>query len=183
MALPATLLGCSKGNYFEDERICIHIFNRQIQLPEPLFERYKNAPSRTASRNYFQIGLPELMVCTTTKRFVDMVQYFWPISRQEFQELQKLIFVRFKISEITSQSDVNEFSKYLYDEKEILHSKSINNAIIFTLNDYTKYWSTDLIDLWRKSSIEEFVIFKDPARAPYLCEYPSLQKGFKRPPP
>ena len=56
-------------------------------------------------------------------------------------------------------------------------------ALILTLNDYTRYWSSHVITRWRNSTVKELVIFKDPTRAPYLCDYQALQKGFKRPPP
>ena len=66
------------------------------------------------------------------------------------------------------------------EEKEKEDTKS---AIIFTYNDMTKYFASEIISQWQGFGIEELVLFKDPSKPPYLCSYPSLQKGFKRPPP
>ncbi len=112
-----------------------------------------------------------------------MFQYFWPITQEEFQKIHGVISVKFEKSEITGKADIDAFSNYLEEQRSSLHAKDTKSAIILTLNDYTKYWSSHLIALWQNSKVEEFVIFKDPTRAPYLCDFPSLQKGFKRPPP
>jgi hypothetical protein len=90
---------------------------------------------------------------------------------------------RFSKSELTGKGDVVDFSKYLEDHRDALSMRDKKTAIIFTLNDFTKYYTSDLVELWRNYGIKEFVLFKDPSRSPYLCSYPALQKGFKRPPP
>jgi hypothetical protein len=118
MAFPATLLGCSSKDHFEDARVCIHIFNSSFNRPE-----------------------------------------------------------------ITGRKDIDELTSYLQEQKISIRSKSTNMALVLTFNEYTKYWVAHLFETWRNAGIGEFVIFKDPSRAPYLCDYPSLQKGFKRPPP
>ncbi len=183
MAFPATLLGCSCKDHFEDERVCIHIFNSTISLPQPLLERPKNIPARSERGSFFQIGIPELILCTATTSFLDLFQYFWPITRKEFEQWRGLISVMFNKSEITGQKDIDELTRYLQEQKISIRSKSMKMALVLTFNDYTKYWIAHLIETWRNAGIDEFVIFKDPTRAPYLCDYPSLQKGFKRPPP
>jgi hypothetical protein len=70
---------------------------------------------------------------------------------------------------------------------ENIHSESKGDlkktAIIFTLNNFTRYFIADILNLWQAFGVNEFVLFKDPSKPPYLCSYPSLQKGFKKPPP
>jgi hypothetical protein len=93
VALPAALLGFSGRDYFNDELVCIHVYNMNGDIPEPLLARYDMIPPRPKKGSY------------------------------------------------------------------------------------------SLVDLCRNGDIEELIIIKNPARAPYLCSYPSLQKGFKKPPP
>jgi hypothetical protein len=56
-------------------------------------------------------------------------------------------------------------------------------AVILTLNDYTLHATPRLVDICRAEAVDEIVIFKDPSKPPYLCSYPSQQKGFKKKPP
>ncbi len=182
LALPATLFDFSSKDNFDDERVCVHVFNQTIALPKPVLARSRNIPDRPKRGSLFQIGIPELILCTKTISFLNMFQYFWPISRKEFQQCQASFSVVFKKAEITGQQDLDELARHLREQQERLKSPIANKAIILTFNDYTKYWCSHLIKLWQNSSIEEFVIFKDPTKSPYLCDYPSLQKGFKRPP-
>jgi hypothetical protein len=183
MAIPATLIGCSKKNLSEDERVCIHIFNKDIAIPKPLLKQYKNIPDRSRKSGFFQIGLAELLLCTTTSSFIDIFQYFWPISKEDLKRFHQSISVKFEKSKIIGRKDIDDFLMYLREHQESIQSEGVNYAIILTFNDYTKYWSSCLIEGWRNSGIKEFVISKDPTISPYLCIYPSLQKGFKRPPP
>ena len=75
------------------------------------------------------------------------------------------------------------FSRYLENNWNGSKKEGAKSAIIFTYNDMTKYFASEIISLWHNFGIIEFVLFKNPSKAPYLCSYPSLQKGFKRPPP
>jgi hypothetical protein len=111
-----------------------------------------------------------------------MFQYFWPITQGEFKKMNAEISIQYSKLEITNIQDIKDLSKYLKDHESKWKSKDNSSAVIFTFNDFTKYFSGDLIALWKSSNINELVVFKNPARSPYLCDFSSLQKGFKRPP-
>lgn len=183
MAFPLSFLHCSKSDVFSDERVCIHVFNLEITIPEPLLQGYQEVPKRKEFENFFNVGIAELLVCTTTSRFLDMFQYFWPITKNEFKRIDAEISIQFSKFKFRGIQDIKECSQYLTDHASRDRSKDIGSAILFTFNDYTKILSSNLINVWQRSMINELVIFKDPAKAPYLCDYLSLQKGFKRPPP
>lgn len=168
---------------FDDEHVCIHIFTSEILIPKPLLKSYRRVPRRSKRGRLFQVGIPELLVCTTTTGFLNVFQYFWPVSRDEMRYLEEQISVQFEKGEMTGRGDIGDLARYLRTQGDELRSGSGTSAVVLTLNDHTRYWSSDVIPLWRESGIEEFVVFKDPRRAPYLCDYSSLQKGFKRPPP
>jgi hypothetical protein len=57
------------------------------------------------------------------------------------------------------------------------------STVVLTMNEYTRYWASNVATAAREASVSELVIFKDPSVPPYLCEHEALQKGFKRPPP
>jgi hypothetical protein len=183
MSLPASGLGCGSKDVFDKEHVCVHVFTPDIKIPEPLLERYEDIPARSPMTNLFNIGIPEILLCTTTSSFLQMFQYFWPITREEFQRVHGMISPKFEKPEIIGKADIDAVSKYLEEHRSSLYSKDTKSAILFTFNDYTKYWSAHLVALWQNSNVPELVIFKNPAHAPYLCDFPSLQKGFKRPPP
>lgn len=183
LVLPATLIGCKNRDVFDEELVCVHVFHPECKMPEPLLAVYDYIPRRCKLRDLFQLGIPELILCTTSTDFLSLFQYFWPVTRYEFQRIDGLISARFSKSELSGTGDVVDFSKYLEDHRDALSMRDKKTAIIFTLNDFTKYYTSDLVELWWNYGIKEFVLFKDPSRSPYLCSYPALQKGFKRPPP
>jgi hypothetical protein len=181
--LPAALLGCYDKDVFDEELVCVHVFQPGHEIPRPLLAVYDDIPTRSKLRDLFQLGIPELILCTTSTDFLSLFQYFWPVTRYEFQRIDGLISARFSKSELTGKGDVVDFTKYLENHRDELAMRDKKTAIIFTFNDFTKYYTPDLVELWRNYGIKEFVLFKDPSRSPYLCSYPALQKGFKRPPP
>jgi hypothetical protein len=174
---------CGPRDVFDDEHVCIHVFNSNTLVPKPLLKSYRRVPGRPKRGRLFRVGIPELLVCTTTSGFLNLFQYFWPVSRDEFRYLQEQISVQFEKGEITGRGDIDDLARYLRTQGDELRPGSAESAVVLTLNDYTRYWSSDVIALWRESAVEEFVVIKDPRRAPYLCDYPSPQKGFKRTPP
>jgi len=181
---PVSLL-CSqdgKSDNFDKERVCAHVFQPGFKIPDPLLAQHENVPSRDEFRKLFKIGIPELLICKTPTRFLNIFQYFWPITRDEFNRLQRSIKVLFKKTEIVDKKDVDEFAAFLQAQNDSNRSTGTTLAVVFTLNDYTRYWSANLVQLWQNSNVEEFVVFKDPTKSPFLCDYPSLQKGFKKPP-
>jgi hypothetical protein len=114
---------------------------------------------------------------------LDLFQYFWPVSQQEFQSMQAAIEVKLASTKIFSYQEIEQLSQYLDRNPRLSAFKDLNSAVFLTLNDYTKHWVSEIIHMCRSRHITEFVIFKDPSMPPYLCSYPAQQKGFKRPPP
>ena len=183
MLLPATALKCGRDDAFAEEGVCVHVYNHEIALPEPLLRRYGQIPTRGKHRKLFQIGIPELLICATPASLLTSFQYFWPLTHDEFQHAQRRITVRFQRTELASKEDTDKLQMYLRDYSNKLRSNEEKSALLAVLNDYTKYWVADVLEIWRESLIDEVVIFKDPTQTPYLCDYPALQKGFKRSPP
>ena len=186
MILPASAFGFrSEGSQdaFDKELVCVHIFQPGFKIPDPLWERYNFIPVRGNPSDLFNLKIPELLLCRTDKRFLSILEYFWPIERAEFNDALRKVTVKYEKVKITEKSDISEFSGLL----ESIHAETKRNikktAVIFTLNEFTRYFAADILNLWQTYGINEFVLFKDPSKPPYLCSYPSLQKGFKRPPP
>ena len=183
MLIPATLLGFREKDSFDEELVCVHIFQPTFQIPEPLLTQYRTIPTRDKLNNLFQVGIPELLLCTTEIKFLSIFQYFWPITRSEFQSSYKQISIEYNKLELNEKKDILDFSRYLESNWNGSKKEDTKSAIIFTYNDMTKYFASEIISQWQGFGIKELVLFKDPSKAPYLCSYPSLQKGFKRPPP
>lgn len=182
-AYGAAVMGCRrKGDRFAQELVCIHILHPAEFVPAPLMEKTTPTSARGAAGDYFSVGLPELIICTTRTRLLDLFQYFWPFSRDDFAHLQESIDIRYYKPVIRGAADIEDFAKYVRDHKSEL-SEKVESAVIFTFNDFTRHWTPDLIAACRQVGVQEFVVFKDPSRPPYLCDYPAKQKGFKRPPP
>jgi len=186
MILPVSVLGFrSKGakDAFDKELVCVHIFQQGFKIPEPLWEQHASIPVRRAHSDLFNLQIPELIICETEKNFLSIFEYFWPIERSEFNDTLRKVSVEYEKLKISGKSDVSEFSRYLENINAETERNIKNTAIVFTLNDFTRYFVADYLNLWRTFGIDEFVLFKDPSEYPYLCSYQSLQKGFKRPPP
>ena len=184
IALPANFFGFWARNYFDEELVCVHVYDLAQALPEPLLQRSNQIEKRFKNKEYFQIGLPELILCRTKMKLIDMFSYFWPVSRPEIKRLQGSITIEFKKPVIEDINDLADFQKILENLNDASQDEKGSLALILTLNNYTKHMCPLLMDICHNSGgIEELVIFKDPSRPPYLCTYPSQQKGFKRPPP
>jgi len=183
MLIPATLLGFREKDSFDEELVCVHIFQPALRIPEPLLTQYRTIPTRDKLKKLFQVGIPELLLCTTEIKFLSIFQYFWPITRSEFQSSYKQISIEYNKLELNEKKDILDFSRYLESNWNESKKEDTKSAIIFTYNDMTKYFASEIISQWQGFGIKELVLFKDPSKAPYLCSYPSLQKGFKRPPP
>jgi len=182
-SIPAALVSSSGLDIFADERICVHVYGLNSPIPAPLLKQQATPPARRNSKQYFQSGLPELILCTSRVRFLDLFEYFWPLSPEQIQRMQEVTEVKLAEPEIRSSRAVEEFSRCLGENDLPSGSPLSSSAVVLTLNDYTMYWASEITQLSRTRNIAELVIFKDPARPPYLCSYPAQQKGFKRPPP
>ena len=184
IAFPATLFGFNTRDYFDKELVCVHVYDPSQDLPEPLLAQSYKFGQRSSGTEYFQIGLPELILCRTEMKLLEMFQYFWPVTRPEVKRLQgwvKIIYKQPVMEDIVDK--ITDFQKILEEQNNLRQSKKGALAVILTLNDYTKNACPHLIEICRTNKIEELIIFKDPSRPPYLCSHPSQQKGFKRPPP
>ena len=183
IALPATLFGFKSRDNFDRELVCVHVYNPAQVLPEPLLIQSSEIGQRRPNKKYFQIGLAELILCRTEMKLLDMFQYFWPVSRPEVKRLRGSIKILFEKPVIEGVNSLIDFQKIVEKQNNLRPGKKEALVVILTLNDYTKYGCALIADICRSNGIDEFVIFKDPSRPPYLCSYPSQQKGFKRPPP
>lgn len=183
LALPAALSGFKPRDYFDRELVCVHVYDPNQDLPEPLLAQPRKLDQRSSGAEYFQIGVPELILCLTKIRLLELFQYFWPVTGSEVKELQgsvEIIHTQPVVENIRATADLQEI---LEKQNKLRQGQKRGLAVIFTLNDRTKYGCPHLIEVCRKNRIDELIIFKDPSVPPYLCSYPSQQKGFKRPPP
>ena len=183
VVLPTALFGYRVIDYFDEELVCAHVYGLSQNLPGPLLESNENAQRRIEGGAYFQIGLPELIVCRTEIRLLDIFEYFWPITRPEIQRFQTSSKALYSLPVVEHVDQLAELETALNRIKATQKSRQGSLAVILTLNDYTRNACRRLVDICREKGVEEIVIFKDPSRPPYLCSYPARQKGFKKKPP
>jgi hypothetical protein len=183
VVLPTALFGYRLIDYFDRELVCAHVYGLSRNLPGPLLESNENAERRIEGVAYFQIGLPELIVCRTETRLLDIFEYFWPITRPEIQRFQASSTALYSLPVVEHADQLAELEKALNRIKATQKSQQGSLAVILTLNDYTRNACRRLVDICREKGVGEIVIFKDPSRPPYLCSYPAQQKGFKKKPP
>ncbi len=183
-AVPSlTLMAQEKEDIFQQERICVHVYNPKQSVPDPLMERRPAPGRRSSSRKYFHAGISELLMCTSSARLLNLFPYFWPVSRPEFRQLQESISIQFEKPTVSDAGDIDQLKKYLGERRSSLPREAANVAVIFTYNDYTRFFTPILIDVCKTGAVHELLIIKDPTKAPYLCDHPSTQKGFRKPPP
>jgi hypothetical protein len=181
-ALSVGSLGCRRGDSIARERVCVHVLDPLGSVPDPLLERRRHATVKSAANRLFELGLPELLLCTTKVRFLEMFPYFWPLTRDEVDRFRRTVTVRFERATLTGPDDVEALVKTLRDHGEGWRVPGMTSAVILTLNDASIGWADAVVAASRDARIEELVVFKDPSVPPYLCDYPALQKGFRRPP-
>lgn len=182
-ACMAGWLGCRAEDWFDRELVCIHIFGPQDSIPAPLLESVPRRPRRRREQECFGIGLPELIACTTPRPLLELFQYFWPFSREDFRQLERSITIEFEIALLGDAGEVEEWKRSLRERRRVLQKEGKNLAVLFTLNAFTRGWAPELIAACRSAAVDEIAVFKDPSQPPYLCDFASRQKGFKRPPP
>ena len=88
VVLPTALFGYKLIDYFDQELVCVHVYGLSQDLPEPLLADNETSEKRIEGETYFQIGLPELILCRTEIRLLDIFAYFWPVTRPEIQRFQ-----------------------------------------------------------------------------------------------
>ena len=183
VVLPTALFGYKLIDYFDEELVCVHVYALSQNLPDPLLERNQESEKRIEGGAYFQIGLPELILCRTEIRLLDIFAYFWPITRPEIQRFQNSSKVLFSLPIIEQVDQLAGLETALNQTGEKQKSQKGSLAVILTLNSYTRNACRQLVNICRQKGVEELIIFKDPSKPPYLCSYPSQQKGFKKKPP
>ena len=183
VVLPTALCGYKITNYLDEELACVHVYEFSQNLPAPLLDINSKSVKRIEGGPYFQIGLPELILCRTEIRLLKIFAYFWPITRPEIHRFQNSSKVLFRLPVIENVDQVAELGTTLSRTGKKQKAPEGSLAVILTLNDYTRNVSRRFIDICRGREVDEFVIFKDPSKPPYLCSYPSQQKGFKKKPP
>lgn len=183
VVLPTALFGYKLIDYFDEELVCAHVYALSQDLPDPLLEINEESEKRIEGESCFQIGLPELFLCRAQIRFLDIFAYFWPITQPEIQRFQNSSKVLFSLPVIEHIDQLAGLETALNRTGEKQKNKKGSLAVILTLNRYTRNACHRLVHICRQKGVEEMVIFKDPSKPPYLCSYPSLQKGFKKKPP
>ena len=178
VVLPTALFGYSVIDYFDDELVCVHVYALSQKLPAPLLENNEIHEGRIEGRACFQIGLPELILCRTEIQLLDIFAYFWPLTRPEIQRFRDSSTVLFTLPVVEHVDQLAGLEGAL---EQIGKKGSL--AVILTLNRYTRNACHRLVKICRDKGVGEMVIFKNPSRPPYLCSYPSQQKGFKKKPP
>ena len=181
--LPTAFFGYKLIDYFDEELVCVHVYALSNNLPDPLLQINEESIERIEGGSYFQIGLPELILCRTEIRLLDIFAYFWPITRPEIQRFQNSSKMLFSLPVVEQIDQLAGLETALNRAGEKQKSQKGPLAVILTLNSYTRYACHRLVNLCRQKGVEEIVIFKDPSKPPYLCSYPSQQKGFKKKPP
>ena len=178
----SALLGCSSKNLFKRERVCVHVYRPQQFVPKPLLELSGGlVPKR--KEELFSIGIPELIVCSFSHSLVETFQYVWPLTEDEFRTFEQSMVIEWAVDKIKGAEDIAKFRDHFQASGGPKRSASGNKIVAFTLNAYTQYWIPEVASICCESGADELVVFKDPTVSPYLCDHPSLQKGFKREPP
>jgi|GEM_PF-1144437 len=183
VVLPTALIGFRVIDYFADELVCVHVYDLSQDLPEPLMQRNEKSENRIESGSYFQIGLPELILCRSELRMLDIFTYFWPVTRPEIQRFRNSSKVLYRLPTIERLDQLAGLETALKRSAENRTPPEGSLAVVLTLNDYTRNACPRVMNICRDKGVAEMVIFKDPSRPPYLCNYPSQQKGFKKKPP
>ena len=183
VVLPTALFGYNVIDYFDEELVCVHVYELAQNLPDPLLESYQKSEKRIQGGSYFQIGLPELILCRTEIQLLDIFAYFWPVTRPEIQRFQNSSKVLYNLPVVEHVDQIAGLETALNQINEKYKAQKESLAVILTLNSYTRNACHRLVNISRQKGVAEMVIFKDPSKPPYLCSYPSQQKGFKKKPP
>lgn len=177
----AAFLGCSRKNVFKRERVCVHVYRPQQFVPDPLIEPSGKTPPER-KEGLFSIGIPELILCSMSHSLVETFQYFWPLTEDEFRAFEQSMVIEWAIDKIKGAEDMVQFRSQFQVSDSPSQPASAKKIVVFTLNAYTQHWVGEAASICRESGVKELVVFKDPTVWPYLCDHPSLQKGFRRRP-
>lgn len=173
--------GSRRGDSIGRERVCAHVYRPSVYIPPPLLSYDRPVAS---TRSSFQIGIPELVLCRARRGFTELFPYFWPLERAEFEALKRSISVEWSSPELSDQGAVSSFRERLEALGRTLSSPSptLQTSVVLTYTQSTLPWVFGVAEACRSLKASELLVFKDPTVAPYLCELPRLQKGFRREP-
>jgi hypothetical protein len=163
----------------ERERVCVHVYPPALEIPGALLGPDGSVPE-VRPRNLLDSGLPEFFLCATGVSFRDLFPYFWPPLEAEFKRLEGSMELLFSIGKLSGPLDAAAIERRLADIPAPPPGKLVVAA--FTYNEFTRFLSGRLLRAARSSRVSETVIFKDPTVAPYLCDFPAVQRKFRRSP-
>ena len=183
VAVPAVAVGWKQIDFFDQQLVCVHVYDPSQELPAPLLEPATAPGGRSPAQELFHAGLPELVLCRSNTRFLDLYPYFWPISSEDVNRMKRSLAVLYQKQKVTGLTDVDRLQAAFAVRQRPGKEAPIFFAVVFTLNDATEAAAAAVVRACRRMQVDELVIFKDPSRPPYLCTFATEQKGFKRPPP
>lgn len=177
-ALPTLGIACRRQSPDERDRVCAHVYPATLELPKPLLESEPWGP-HARTEGLFDSGLPEFFLCTSRISFREVFPYFWPPLESEFQRLDASVRVIFSVPALSGAGDIASIKHHL-----LAASVLPGNLLVaaFTYNDFTRGLARDVFTAARAAKVAEIVVFKDPTVAPYLCEFPAVQRRFRREP-
>lgn len=177
-ALIALLAGarCSRGDRFARQLVCNHIFELNEPLPPPLLSAAASDDELRPAAAEFDIGLPELMACTTTTRFLEVFRTFWPVRRADIERLRAAVTVAFELPAVRAPRDVEAFAAALAGLRRRTPRGAPRIVAVFTLHGETRRFMPPIARAALDGGAEELILFKDPSIPPYFCDYPARQE-------
>ncbi len=170
--------GCRRTDAVARERVCAHVYRPEVYLPPPLLAYDQPIAS---TREALRLGIPELILCTLSRSLLDLFPYLWPLTREQFQALQRELVMQWSSPFLADDLTATAFLRRL----QLLRSAAppgVHTAVVLTFSQSTVPWAFRITAACRQFKVSELLVFKDPSVAPYLCDLPGLQRGFSRPP-
>ena len=175
LALLATP-GCIRGGRFARKLVCNHIFELNETPPAPLLAAAASAGELRPAAAEFDIGLPELMLCTTKTRFLDVFRTFWPVWRTDIERLRRSVAIAFQLPVVRAEHDVETFAAALAALRRATPRGETRLVAVFTLHGETRPLLPPVARAAIDGGAEELILFKDPSIPPYFCDYPARQE-------
>jgi hypothetical protein len=180
LLLAAPVVGCGrKRDPFAEQCVCIHVFEAGDPLPSPLLRAPRVLAELKPAPRDFDVGLPDLMVCSTRIRFLDLFRTFWPFTLARREELRRQAAVAYRVPAVRTADDVARLAAFLRAERGRLAVEGARVAVVFVLHGGNRGLLPGVVRAARGAAADEIVILKDPSVPPYLCDFPSRQlKGW-----
>ncbi len=169
----APLAGCRGREPYAERCVCIHVFEPGDALPAPLLTPPGSAAELTPAPRDFRIDLPELMVCTTALRLLDVHRYFGPFTRAHRRQLERAVEIHFEEPEVRTAVEVERLEAFLRD-RPIARGPG-RTTVVFTLHGGNRRLLPRITHAVRVANVDQFVVLKDPTTPPWFCEFPSRQ--------